>query len=176
MPTPTLSQETPITTARALMLERIHYLSQQGMDMGALVDPDRLRIVLQQSVDRVLLQYWGFVWAERVQTQSYTVVMHYPASWWQMARAQARRWALDHVSPWWMPDRVRWALQRLDVRTRTVERHVEFTHFLKWPELMTLAMLDERRRAFNVKSDPVSETRVGGSWAEGVESGKWWEE
>lgn len=158
--------------AQSIVLERLHYFSQKRIRRECFVDPSALRLVLPAAVDAVLMTLTTFVWAERVQTQTYDVVMHYPATPWQMLRAQLRRWATGHA-PWWFPRWLRWCLRDMEIVTRTVTRRVEFTHYLKFPEFMPAEA--ERVTSYAI-GEPVPEVRVNGSWHDTVEGGKWWED
>lgn len=160
-------------TLRRLVLERIYYFATKPIGPQVLhIQESGPRITaLQSTADRLVVQLMAYVYAERVQLEEVEVIVEQPADWWQHLRAQVRRWALDH-SPRWCPRALRWWLQQLPVRHVDVITTVRFDHYVKYPEFMTPADIEDRRHL----GKPVPEVRIGGSWQTYRRVLGWWKE
>lgn len=177
--------------ARTLLLQKIHYYINEGLPIGIVASskPAALRVLLPQTVDRLLVRMIGFVFAENVQCEHVSVEFEYPSSWWQFVRATVRVWAnlpSQEYGRWWLPERARLWLARLQVDTLVRVQEVKFEHFIKYPEFMPGDPREYRHEVHIAEPDtwmdraeyglgkPVSEVRVNGAWSRRIRVRRWW--
>lgn len=151
-----------VDAVHTIVLERMEFHAVRQIPRLAFMANRFVDTLVDSVTDNVIVSMHTAIYAECAQRETVTVVWLEPRSWFEHLRAEVRRWANDHWPrwmPWWLHER----LACLNVRTLTKTQEVAFEHFIKYPDFLTIAQVQQRIKMFG---NGVSETRVNGTGGE----------